>query len=77
MEEYVQSKELFMLSSGFWTLIENDIFIKKRVIFRCRPIWFFLLPMPMFRNQGSLLPIYDADFFGPISVADLLYLIFF
>ncbi len=29
MEEYVQSKELFMLSSGFWTLIENDIFITK------------------------------------------------
>ncbi len=26
----------------------------------------FLWPMPIFRNQGSRWPIYDADFFGPI-----------
>ncbi len=31
---------------------------------RGRPKRVFLWPMKIFRNQGSLWPIYDADFFG-------------
>ncbi len=30
------------------------------------------MPMPIFPNQGSRWPIYDADFFGPICLVDFL-----
>ncbi len=41
-------------------------------------MWAFLWPMlmPIFRNQGNRWAIYEADFLGPICLADFLLFFF-
>ncbi len=45
----------------------TDLTLRATVSGRGRPIWVFLWPMPIFRNQGSRWPICDADMFGRFS----------
>ncbi len=40
-----------------------------KLVIRGRPIWVFLWPILIFRNQCSRWPIYDANFSGPICLA--------